>query len=324
MDSDMKTIIVTGAGQLGSRHLQALALLSEPARIVVTDPSPASLAVAEERFRQIPGNELHEVTFHRTPGESGVTHADLAVVATAADVRRGVITMLLQEVECRMMILEKVLFQKLDDFAFVGSLFDSYGVSAWVNCPRRLFPTYISIRDIVGDERVAMSVTGTGWGLGSNGIHFIDLFEYLTGMTVSEWHPLLDKEVIKSKREGFVEFTGTVFGNAGGHTLSLTSLPGDKTGVTVTITTAHDRWTIAESAGTVMHEWHEGGWKSSTEKYSMIYQSAMTNLVAGSLFNTGDCGLTPYGTSALMHLPYIAMLIHHLNRTFKTDICPIT
>ena len=46
----MKTVLVIGAGQLGSRHLQALKLVQNDLSISVVDPFQASLDVAKERF----------------------------------------------------------------------------------------------------------------------------------------------------------------------------------------------------------------------------------------------------------------------------------
>ena len=44
-----KTVLIAGAGQLGSRHLQGLAAAEASLRIFVHDPSNDSLARAEAR-----------------------------------------------------------------------------------------------------------------------------------------------------------------------------------------------------------------------------------------------------------------------------------
>jgi predicted dehydrogenase len=59
----MKSIVIIGAGQLGSRHLQALRLIDEPIRIQVVDPSHESLKVAEERFNQVKKDFFGEIHF---------------------------------------------------------------------------------------------------------------------------------------------------------------------------------------------------------------------------------------------------------------------
>ena len=52
----MKTIVVIGAGQLGSRHLQALSKVNFKTTIEVVDPFESSLVVAKGRF-----NENHPI-----------------------------------------------------------------------------------------------------------------------------------------------------------------------------------------------------------------------------------------------------------------------
>ena len=48
-------ILLIGAGQIGSRHLQALALSDINIEISVVDSSTASLAVAKDRYKQVFG-----------------------------------------------------------------------------------------------------------------------------------------------------------------------------------------------------------------------------------------------------------------------------
>ena len=44
---------IIGAGQIGSRHLQALAQLNSPARIELVDSDPKALAMSEKRFLEV-------------------------------------------------------------------------------------------------------------------------------------------------------------------------------------------------------------------------------------------------------------------------------
>ena len=54
----MHSIAIIGAGQLGSRHLQAIARLTMPARVYLVDPSDAARDVARQRFGEMPANPL--------------------------------------------------------------------------------------------------------------------------------------------------------------------------------------------------------------------------------------------------------------------------
>lgn len=52
----MKNIVVIGAGQLGSRHLQALSKVNFQTRIEVVAPFADALEVAWARFNEISSN----------------------------------------------------------------------------------------------------------------------------------------------------------------------------------------------------------------------------------------------------------------------------
>jgi ornithine cyclodeaminase/alanine dehydrogenase-like protein (mu-crystallin family) len=54
--ADITTIALIGAGQLGSRHLQALGLLNRPVKIEVVEPFLNSVTLAKERLAQVGHN----------------------------------------------------------------------------------------------------------------------------------------------------------------------------------------------------------------------------------------------------------------------------
>ncbi|MGQ0523503.1 MAG: Gfo/Idh/MocA family oxidoreductase, partial [Betaproteobacteria bacterium] len=131
----MRQIALIGAGQLGSRHLQGLALLDRPARVTVVDPVEASLATAKERFAQVKQGKVEAVFTQKFEDLPEVL--DGAVVATGADRRREAIERLLARSRVRVALLEKVLFQRIDDYGAVGALLEKSGTRAWVNCSQR-------------------------------------------------------------------------------------------------------------------------------------------------------------------------------------------
>ena len=57
----MNNICIIGAGQLGSRHLQALKMVLQPLLITVVDPSSESLKMAEERYQAAAGSGNHQL-----------------------------------------------------------------------------------------------------------------------------------------------------------------------------------------------------------------------------------------------------------------------
>ena len=107
----MKNIAIIGAGQIGSRHLQAMANLEGPAIVQLVDFFDESLKVAEKRFYQVYDENSVKIELKscKTINELEVP-IDLAIIATCADVRAVVIKELIEKKEVKNLILEKALF----------------------------------------------------------------------------------------------------------------------------------------------------------------------------------------------------------------------
>lgn len=325
----MVKLAVIGAGQLGSRHLQALALIDRPASIEVVDPVPASLENAKNLIGQV--DAIGNIIGVRYLNDiSELDHElDLAVIATNADVRRVVVEEFLTKKKVRYLILEKVLFQKREDFSLANSLLELKGVRAWVNCPRRMWPFYRELKDkMKGAQRVEYKVSGSLIGIGCNGIHFLDHLAHLTGQSdFSLLTDRLDDQIMPSKRPQFKEFTGTLYGLLSGSTpISITSYPSGSAPILVQITSDTLCCIADESKGRAWISEKAGGWTWQDCSFTVPYQSRLTHLAVQQILDTGHCDLTPYKESWRLHLPLIEALSSHLRRHTAEDIdlCPIT
>lgn len=334
MDSNLdkmerKKIVIIGAGQLGSRHLQALALLNDTAEINVVDPSLEGREIAQQRFEQIEGHKKHVLKYYSSLVDLDKTSLDLVIIATNSGIRAKVTEELLIGFQVDYLILEKFLFQKETEYHKIGQLIKQKGVKAFVNCPRRMFPTYKKIKDLVKDSvNLQMEVIGNSWGLGSSSIHFIDLFQWLTSDDISDWKDSLDSGYIDSKRPGYIEFSGCMVGvGHKGHKLSLTSFNQGNPNVSVRLSTSNMRFVIEEGLGKV--------WQATTSdekmelrefNFEMRFQSTITNIVAEELFAKGSCELTPYDDSVRSHLPFLSTVLEHYNeiKEYNSGLCPIT
>ena len=224
MARDIRVVIV-GAGQLGSRHLQALALTKLPLTVEVMDVSAESLTVAEARWHEMPTNPLVSgVKFVRSIDEL-TPEIDVAIVATGSMGRLAVTKQLLETKRVKYMILEKFLFPRLSDFDEAQRLIDAAGVKVFVNCGRRRRKFYNRMRELFrGEKKFFMSVSGANWGLGCNAIHMLDLYSFLSDQKIfSSDIEYLDADHIDSKRKGYIEFTGSLRVKSPKGTLLLTS-----------------------------------------------------------------------------------------------------
>ena len=318
----MLQIALIGAGQLGSRHLQALALLDRAARVTVVDPTESSLATAKERFAQIAQDKVEAVF---TQDFGGLPKSlDGAVVATGANVRRKAIEALLQQSQVKVALLEKVLFQRIEDYASVGALLENSGTRAWVNCAQRLWPFFSDLRPrTLGRSNLQVSVTGAQWGLGCNAIHNLDLLPFLTGDAGCRIESGLDAGSIASKRPGFIEFTGSLygFGARGNRVLQSSYRDGNAPfAFEVQAEDFHATWNVHEKRMRIAEA--AGGWKWREEKVSPLYQSKLTHLVLAEMLDHGRSVLPAYAESAALHLSMLEVFLRHLGP--GADVCAIT
>lgn len=323
----MKNITLIGAGQLGSRHLQALAQVKQAISIQVIDSSIDSLKVAEARFKEVSGNFKGNISFH-TDISYLEKEIDIAIIATNSKVRRGVIEQMIANSKVEYLILEKVLFVKTGDYEAVQTLLTENNIKTWVNCPRRMMPFYQDLQKELSGT-IHFTATGNAWGLGCNGIHLLDLFAFLTqssNLVLS--NELIDKTIIESKRAGYIEFTGTITGFTDKYSFHITSFPNDVSPLHININTPNVRYSIQEGAtGKVWISKLENAWKWEEASFSMPFQSQLTNLVVDELLEKGNCSLTTFKESSTLHLLFLNNLISFLrkvNNTNSIDECLIT
>jgi hypothetical protein len=325
----MFQIAIVGAGQIGSRHLQAMSLFDRPVCLQIVDPDAASLTTAEERFNQCAKSpHVLSVDFLRDiadlPGA-----LDLVIVATSANVRRAVVETLLAHKVVRYMILEKVLFQKIEDLDAVGRLLQDKNVVAWVNCPFRMVPFYQSLKArFKEDRKLDYAVTGSLMGIGCNSIHYLDMCAFFSGDWDFALTPaLLDEAVIASKRPGFVEFTGTLAGlSAQGSRFAITSYADGEAPVVITITSSSMRCVIRENEGKCWSSDADSNWVWREEVFLIPYQSQMSHLAVGRILESGICDLTTYAESVGLHKSLLDAFATHLQQHASLDnsVCPIT
>ncbi len=322
-------VAIIGAGQLGSRHLQALALLQRDAKVQVVDPSPESRTRAEQRFREAAQGDRVKIELHSELSALS-DRLDVAIVATTSDLRRSVVERLLAHRSVAHLVLEKVLFQCLDDYPFVASLLEERQTRGWVNCPRRVWPFYRRLKEALqGRAILEVSGSGSGWGLGCNAIHTIDLISFLsdrTAYTLSTEQ--LDTQPIASKRAGYIEFTGALRGRfVDGPLFNIASYLQGSVPAVIEIVTEDERWIVRESEQRAWVSSSITDWTWREEAVEVPRQSRLTHLIVEALVEQGTCGLPTYAESAALHLPLVRAFLTHLQRLNAERVlvsCPIT
>lgn len=312
----MQNILIIGAGQLGSRHLQGVLKYTSSLNVYVVDSNNASLKTAKERAHEV--EHAHTISFS-TSLDASIQTIDIAIIATNANVREKVVTHLLETLHVNCLVLEKVLFPDLAAYGAIGELITRKEVKTWVNHPRRMYPIYQKIKNQLHDSsqaKIHVTITGNNWGLGCNGLHFIDLICFLNNTRVKEIDTsLLDATIHESKRAGYIEFTGTLAVKfTCGSSLILTSFDGTPLPANCLIQSHSFKWLIQEG-GKAEVDFLQAGQAVKTEKIKPLFQSELSTTLLASILKKGKCELPSYSEAQAQHISFVKALLDFYQTT---------
>lgn len=321
-------IAVIGAGQLGSRHLQGIAKSTLNIDIEVVEPFETSREVAKTRFEEIPTNDkVRSIKYLENIGQL-TENIDLVIVATNANVRFMVVEELLSTKKVKNLVLEKVLFQKIDEYIKTKELLQKSHTKCWVNHPRRMYPFYQDLKEkLKKSNSFNFSVSGGDWGLACNGLHFLDLMSYLSNSNNFELNTnFLNKEIKETKRKNFIELTGNLIGKTFNSSFNINSFD-IKSPMQFSITSNTLNAVIDESNGWIRIKSINTDWKEEIKNEKIVYfQSELTNIILDDILNKGMSPLPKYEESMKVHLIFLENLLAFVNNNSnkKFEYCPIT
>ena len=329
MNIPYSRLLIIGAGQLGSRHLQGLSQMNKDVEIMVVDPNPNALEIAKNRYEEMRLNShIRFINYYqnisRLDGE-----IDLAIIATTADVRRNVIEDLLNKIQVHYLILEKVVFQSIQDFESIMYFLNEKNVKTWVNCPRRMIPFFQDLREKgIRAESIRISVNGCTGGMASNTIHMLDLLAFLTGkkeITINETD--FDKKIYKSKRSNFVELSGRLVAQTSrGDILDILDNREASIHLIMCFETDKQKIEINQLEGICKISKKDSVKQPIEQPFHMPMQTELTAKLVEQILETGNSYLTSLKESYLLHKPMLNVFNKHLSFMLKkkVTVCPIT
>ena len=133
----MFNVLIIGAGQIGSRHLQGLVSVSLNLNIIVVDPSKKSLNTAQIRWKEVGGDQSSHriIWFEDLP--HNIKSFDLVIVATSSKNRAIIVDKVARSASVQYWVIEKVLAQSRQELEFIDNS-TSDAKAVWINIPRRL------------------------------------------------------------------------------------------------------------------------------------------------------------------------------------------
>jgi predicted dehydrogenase len=315
-----ESVVIVGAGQLGSRYLQGFSDMTRPLDLFVIDPRTESLQRSESRWHEVAGQESRVRVTFATGLNTLPSAIDLAIVATTADVRPTVVMELARKSRVSHWVIEKVLAQ---DESGVDAIEAAVGgAKAWVNTPRRIMPWYQQLKShLPVGQPITVEVVGGAWGLACNAVHYLDLIEWWAEETlIAVETGGLKPQWITAKRPGFSEVTGTLVGRFSGGSQGRLTVSENTEPVRMRLHTGGYVWVIDQAEGTA--------YRSDNLQLlgTLVPQSRLTADLTESILATGDCGLPSLGESARLHRVYLrSMISHRRNHTDSHSVSvPIT
>ena len=303
---ESRKVLIVGAGQLGSRYLQGLATCEIPLEIYVYDIYANSLDTAKLRWLECCNKKTLHVAYFITSLDVIPKTIDVAIVSTTSASRVKVMQEVTHQTKVKYWVIEKVLAQSEEELDELAKIVKP-SVSAWVNTPRRMLAWYEEIRlnlDPLTLEKLV--VTGYGWGMACNAVHFLDAFSWLSGQVlISASTNGLSPVWLQSKRSGYWEVFGTLdFRFSSGGEVSLSAAEGPCS-YAIKLIETNFSWAIDEEFGTA----NRSDGKIVLGKIPL--QSEMTAKLIQSILQKGSCGLPLLQDSILTHKVFLGALLDH-------------
>lgn len=327
---EIKKILLIGCGEIGSRHLQALAKIELPVKIWVIDPNLNSLEIGKKRFDEIPTNtNIKSIKFeHHLP--DNLDEVDLCIISTTSKIRFFILKQIAEKISCKNIIFEKVLFQIEEHFTEAEKIIENKGIKCWVNNFRREEKYWKDVRKYFADKGNFRLYYGkSDWRLCTNVIHIVDLISWLSNEMITKIDcSKLDEEIYESKRSGFIELTGIITGETSNNGTfeihAVKDIPDIE--VEFKISNQTTRLYVNEAKGEAILMKKENNWKPEMHKFYIRFQSEKTQEVVKSILDTGNCNLPTFKESANIHKLLLKNIMKHLNKISSTryDSCPIT
>lgn len=321
------SVAIIGCGNLGSRHLQALKLSSKNLNLTVCESDDTARAIAQERYDQIKGSRSIKSIEYLSDYKKIHDRQDVIIIATSAGPRYDIATWIVKNVKVKYMILEKVVFQEIDQLNQFEKLIHEKKIKVWINCPRRMFSYYKKLKDkLCSVDKVDMKINGMNWGMACNSIHILDLYQYFTCCKNFLFNnDFLIQNAYDSKRKGYKEFFGEFFIETERGKISFACKNGNEMYSFIEIETELIKIMLFESSMKAIVVNKKTG-ETYEETIDIQFQSNLTNIAVEQLLDKGDCELTKYEESAVLHKVILQCFLNHINKTSEMEEqrCPIT
>ncbi len=329
--ADGARVLVIGCGQLGTRHLEAVAALPGVREIEVVDPQPEALALGRARLTEAQGRPASTRVRWLSSIDEASRGGALCIVATWAEGRCRLVREVARRLGYQAFLVEKIVGQSVGELEALLDSCRQGGISVWVNLKTRAYPFHQRVKARLDPgEPILFSAIGGNHGLANNGIHTVDLFVFYDGCEqLTPAGARIDPVLHPSKRgRGLFDLSGTLqAGTERGSHFTL-SYAGDHAGSEqIAIATRSYRCIVDHLTRWAVESSAETGWAWRPAPFDdEVLVSQMTRRFVGEILKTGRCELPTLAEALPAHRYLLSELTPHFSRLMErpVELCPIT
>lgn len=326
-----RRILIVGCGQLGSRHLQAVATLPEVQEIDVVDPRPEALSVGQQRVEEVVGKSASLKIRWLTSLDQVQHPGDLCIIATQAEGRVPLLQRVAEDIGYSSFLIEKIVAQSVVEYQQLLNFSKQKGLTVWVNLKSRAHPSHQRVKaQLNPDDPILYSVVGGNHGLANNGVHAVDLFMFFEGSQQLQLEAAaIDPELLTSKRGPHVfDLSGTLQGrNARGSHFTLSFAKDHMSPITFTLASRTYRAVIDDAQQWFYESTAASNWNWKPVPFqALMTVSHMSRQFVSDIFATGTCQLPTLQEAFPAHYFILTALQPHFQALLKTEseLCPVT
>jgi predicted dehydrogenase len=211
--------VVLGLGRMGQTHIKALQNL-EHDLVGIFDINPDAISQISQQYNP----DVYRATSVDDLLEN--TQAEIAIIATTAPSHFEIVMKVLIS-GIKFVICEKPFACSISEAEAMLIEARSRGALLSVNHQRRFMDSYKTVKSFIEDNRLgqfrSMNVSASNIGLSMNGIHYLEIFTWLTNQDIEQVAAWLDNEPLSNPRgKEFIDFSGQILAKTqNGHRLYI-------------------------------------------------------------------------------------------------------
>jgi len=312
-------ILISGFGQMGCRHAQSLLTSNDDYSIHIIEPSDEAFETGLSTI----GASRNDFTRYQKIEELNVS-IDLAISATCSKPRYSILSNLI-DYGIKYFLLEKVVFQSLEQFDNIIEKLEFNNAKAYCHMPRRYYKNFIELKLKTKKKKKALkyNVYGGNNGIGCNAIHCMDIFEFLTNSIICKSIASLSEDESDNKRgKDYRDVNGfLLFENEQNDQLLIYFDPSYRAGITETIEIGNEKYIFSARS---RKEYQVNMGKVIVRDYEVLFASELTKtLVKDILERKTLLPTVKQMRNVHSHLFEVIMFALEEKLNNKT-LCPIT